>query len=310
MTGLRDCRVVANVERGPGYRELVLEEVLPRGGAPPERGLARAAAPGQFVHVLCGEGPRGDGLHRYLRRPFSIFRVERAAGTVSFLFRVVGDGTRWLARRRPGDVLSVLGPLGNGFPAARSGEEALLVGGGVGVPPLFFLARELVARRVRVRALLGARTAADLVAEEEFRALGVPLAVATEDGSRGHRGLVTDLLEEALAGAAGSEGAVVYACGPAGMLRAVQALAGRANAAAYLCLEERMACGVGACLGCPAAVPGGPEGEPLPVGPLPDPAERAAAYALAARAARGEAPVSYRRVCVDGPVFPAWGVVL
>lgn len=307
-----DAIVLDNLEPTPGYRELVLRA--------PE--AAAAARPGQFLHLLCGDPPCGDGAYRYLRRPVSLFRADRSAGTVSVLFRVLGEGTRWLAARRAGETVNALGPLGRGFPldvfgeagvdgAAGSGDgpAALVVGGGVGIPPLFFLARELRRRGVPVRAILGARSAADLLAEADFARAGVPVDAATDDGSRGWRGLVTDLLAGALDA---HPEAVVFACGPLPMLRAVQGMAAGRAVPAYLSVEERMACGVGACLGCPVRVTGD---DPYPAGAEPwaappRGAALAAAYERLARAGRGEAPTAFRRACVEGPVFPAWEVVL
>lgn len=299
---LWEAPVAASRPVGSGYHELTLE-------AP---AAARDARPGRFLHLLCGPPPGGDGMDRYLRRPLSIFRADAAAGTVSVLFRVQGEGTRWLAARRPGEAVSALGPLGRGFPLpGEIGADgpALLVGGGVGMPPLCFLAAVLRRAGAPVAVFQGARSAAHLLAEEELAALGVPLAVATDDGSRGHRGPVTDLLAPALEGA---PAAVVYACGPLPMLRAVQRLAAARPAAAYLSVEQTMACGVGACLGCPVPVaavevyPPGPE----PWRRAPRGAELAEAYRRLADAARGLAAVAYRRVCLEGPVFAAWEVVL
>lgn len=299
---ISDLRVVDNLEPAPGYRELVLR-------AP---AAAAAARPGQFLHVLCGEPPRGDGAYRYLRRPVSLFRVDRTAGTVSLLFRVLGEGTRWLAARRPGEAVSALGPLGRGFPVDLFGGGeaiALLAGGGVGIPPLCFLAGELRRRGVPVRAFLGARGAADLLGEADFARAGVPVAVATDDGSRGHRGFVTDLLAAALDE---HPQALIFACGPLPMLRAVQGMAAGRAVPAYLSVEERMACGVGACLGCPVKVAAGdtyPPG-PEPWAAPPRGAALAEAYERMMRAARGEAPTAFHRACLEGPVFPAWEVVL
>lgn len=299
---ISDLNVLDNLEPAPGYRELLLRA--------PE--AAAAARPGQFLHLLCGDPPRGDGAYRYLRRPVSIFRVDRGAGTVSVLFRVLGEGTRWLAARRAGEAVSALGPLGRGFPLEgfTGGEAiALLAGGGVGIPPLFFLAQELRRRGVPVRAFLGARGAADLLAEADFERAGVPVAVATDDGSRGRRGFVTDLLAGALDE---YPDAVIFACGPLPMLRAVQGMAAGRTVPAYLSVEERMACGVGACLGCPVKVPGD---DPYPAGAAPwtappRGAALAEAYERVARAGRGEAQTAFRRACLEGPVFPAWEVVL
>ncbi len=296
---LWEAPVAESRQAAPGYHELAL-------AAP---AVALQARPGQFLHVLCGRPPGGDGLDRYLRRPLSVFRVDRQAGTVAVLFRVRGEGTRWLAARRPGDLVSVLGPLGRGFPLPAGAGRVLLVGGGVGIPPLLFQAGELRRAGVPVEAFLGARSAAHLLAEDDFRRLGVPVAVATDDGSRGHRGLVTELVERALAG---RPGATVCACGPLPMLRAVQRLAVRRNVPAYLSVEQTMACGVGACLGCPVRVvaeevyPSGPE----PWREPPRGGDLEAAYRRLERAVRGEAAVAYRRVCLEGPVFAAWEVLL
>ncbi|MBX6377244.1 MAG: dihydroorotate dehydrogenase electron transfer subunit [Clostridia bacterium] len=266
---------VAAVRRGgPGAWELVLA------GVP----ALAAAEPGQFLHVLCGSV--------FLRRPFSIYRVSPDGAAVSVLFRVVGRGTAWLAERRPGDVLDVIGPLGRPFPLpvpageapgtgpaapAAGGATLLLVGGGVGVPPLAFLAARARAAGHRVRAAVGARTAETLLGVEALEAVGAAVAVATDDGSAGRRGTVVELAEDLLRD--GLTPTVLYACGPMPMLRAVRGLALAAGLPAYLCLEEIMACGVGACLGCPVA-------SASPSGPR------------------------YLRVCADGPVFEAREVSL
>lgn len=298
---LIEAKVLANDEVVESHREIVLKT----------RSIAEAARPGHFLHVLCGEPPVGDGLRRFLRRPLSIFLVDVERGTTHLLYRVLGEGTQWLASRRPGDTVSFIGPLGNPFPLHE--RTAVLVGGGVGIPPLYFLARELRAKGVPVRAFLGARTGAGILAAGDFRRLGVSTAVATDDGSAGHRGLVTDLLDRCLM-EEGGEGPspIVYACGPSAMLRAVQGQVASRNLPAYLSLEERMACGVGACLGCPCMVPGE---EPYPSqstrrSDLPSSEELTARYDRVRRAAGGEAAVTYRRVCLEGPVFPAWDVVL
>jgi dihydroorotate dehydrogenase electron transfer subunit len=192
----------------------------------------------------------------------AVFRREGAA--LEVLYKVTGRGTALLGAARPGERVRVVGPLGRGFPEPAPGARALLVGGGTGIASLFDLAARA---RGPVAVLLGARRADDLMALDEFLGLGVELRLATEDGSAGRRGLVTELLAEALA-----EGpASVYACGPTGMMRRAAELAAGAGAPCLLSLENRMACGFGVCLGC--AVP-----------------RRADGYAL---------------VCRDGPVFDA-----
>ncbi len=307
--GLFETVVTQRVEWGACYVELRLEEPV----------LAGVAQPGQFLHVLCGDSP-GEGLYRYLRRPLSLFWIE--PDKVAVLFRVQGEGTRWLAERRPGDRVNVLGPLGRGFPLPAPGsagelggleqwkglrhlEHALLVGGGIGIPPLLPVADRLAKAGVKVSALLGGRSAADVLAIEEFRACGAVVEVATDDGSLGRVGLVTALLEEALSslsshGRAVGERAAVYACGPAPMLKAVQALAAQHLVPAYLSLEQRMACGAGACLGCPVKTVASDSGAE----------DVSASYALLEKARAGESGVVFKRVCHEGPVFPAWEVIL
>jgi dihydroorotate dehydrogenase electron transfer subunit len=217
--------------------------------------------PGQFYDLACP----GDWR---LRRPMSYFR--RAPGTMSFLFRVVGEGTRRLAGLTPGEDLEVLGPLGRGFPLTAQGPH-VLVGGGSGVPPLWDLARRLEGQ---VTVWIGGRGAADVAAADLFPGLA-EVQVVTEDGSRGLKGLVTEALPR--------EG-TFYACGPVGMLRAVATHAQRSGQKAYLALEAIMGCGFGACLGCTV--------------PLAHPDPRQGAYGR------------YARVCLEGPVFPAEEVVL
>jgi len=230
---------------------------------------AASALPGQFLHLLCGQSP-GELLYAYLRRPLSIYWADRERGVLGLLFRASGAGTGWLAEREEGEEVDFLGPLGRAFPFPREGEAAILVGGGVGIPPLFFLARELVRAGREVRAYIGARRRDLLLGVEEFRRLGVEPVLATDDGSLGERGTVMVPLERDWR--EGRWKGQVYACGPPPLVRAVAGL----FPDAYVSLEERMACGVGACRGC--AVP-----------------------------ARGG---GYRLVCVEGPVFPAREVEL
>lgn len=220
------------------------------------------AAPGQFVMVRVS-----DGLDPLLRRPFSIHRLDGVSGEFEILFRVVGLGTRHLARCSVGDRVEVLGPLGRGFRSERG--RPLLVGGGVGVAPLLFLADHLRAEGGTPKLLLGGRSDRDILCHDDFSCLAVPYALATEDGSLGEAGLVTRLLEQELA--AGEGAAAVYTCGPPAMLAAVATLCASVGVPCQVSLEATMACGVGACLGC--VIPGS-EGE-------------------------------YLRVCKEGPVFRA-----
>lgn len=194
--------------------------------------IARTAAPGQFVHVRLP--------HRTLRRPISLCEINPQEGTVRLVFQIRGEGTAELAEIREGQDLDVLGPLGTGFPLRDKGEKALLVGGGIGVPPLLPLAQHYGANAT---VALGFRNSGAVILESDFRETGASVVVATDDGSHGENGIVTQMIPE-------QDYDVIYTCGPAPMLRAVAGLAARRGIRCYISLEERMACGVGACLGC------------------------------------------------------------
>ena len=189
-------------------------------------------APGQFVNIAL-EG-------RYLRRPISVCDCDE--GTLTLIYKVVGEGTAQMSRLLPGKELDLLTGLGNGFTPKAASRRPLLVGGGVGVPPLYNLARRLLAADIPVQVVLGFNTAREIFYEEEFRALGCEVTVATADGSRGVRGFVTT----AIAGR-GLEFDYFYACGPLPMLRA---LCEAVPQDGQLSFEERMGCGFGACMGC------------------------------------------------------------
>ncbi len=219
-----------------GYRRLVLE-------APEVAGTAR---PGQFLHVRIPNLPSSA-----LRRPFSICQVR--ADEVELLYKCVGAGTDALARLAAGTRVSLLGPLGNGFPPLPEGRRPLLVGGGYGVAPLLFLAS-----RLPRAALLfaGGRSRSDLLLRAEFEALGWGSRWTTEDGSFGQQGRVTDALDRwhAEAGEAECRSAALFVCGPDGLLRAVGERAVRWDCPAWLSLDKHMGCGIGACLACVQAL--------------------------------------------------------
>ena len=186
--------------------------------------------PGQFVNIAL-EG-------RYLRRPISVCDYD--AATLTLIYKVVGEGTAQMARMEPGGQLDLLTGLGNGFATDNDARRPLLVGGGVGVPPLYNLAKVLLAAGKPVQIVLGFNTAAEVFYAGEFRALGCSVTVATADGSAGVKGFVTDAL-------VGLDFDYFYACGPLPMLRALS----QATACdGQLSFEERMGCGFGACMGC------------------------------------------------------------
>lgn len=259
-----DAEVVALLSEGPTSHRLTLH--VP--GWP-------GSAPGQFVMLsagVLGLAPRSDPL---LPRPMAVYR-QRAAGEgthVEILFKRHGRGTALLSEARPGQKVRLVGPLGRGFAPEGRGERAILVAGGTGIASVYELAERRAEDGAPATVLLGARSRDDLMGEGDFAALPGALRIATEDGSRGERGLVTDLLEDELAVAPGSR-ARVYACGPTAMMRRTAELAARAGAGCSVSLENPMACGFGVCLGCAA--------------PL-----RAGGFAL---------------VCRDGPVFDATDV--
>ncbi len=188
--------------------------------------------PGQFVELSI------EGL--FLRRPISVCNFDE--GELTLVYKVVGKGTADMAAMQVGRKVDVLTGLGNGFNADAECQRALLVGGGVGVPPLYRLARELLAKGREVTVVLGFNTAAELFYEEEFKALGVNLVVATVDGSKGVKGFVTDAIRES-----GVAFDYFYSCGPLPMLKA---LSQSVTADGELSLEERMGCGFGICMGC------------------------------------------------------------
>jgi dihydroorotate dehydrogenase electron transfer subunit len=204
--------------------------------------IAKKAQPGNFMMVrVC------DGGAPLLRRPLGVHRVY--AGSVELLYEVVGPGTDILSQKKTGQQVDVIGPLGNGFSVdsrAKRGRS-VLVAGGMGVAPLFFLAERIHADRATV--LIGAATSAHILCAPDFKKLGCDVRIATDDGSAGFHGYVTGLLEELLEKGRHADRAL-YGCGPKPMLKAMAGLCRRHDAAAQVSLEAHMACGIGACLGC------------------------------------------------------------
>ena len=186
-------------------------------------------APGQFVNI------RLEG--KFLRRPISVCDYD--AETLTLVYKVVGSGTEQMARMVPGEKLDILTGLGNGYDLTPAGDAPLLIGGGVGVPPLYHLAKRLLAQGKSVHVILGFNTREEIFFEEEFKALGCTVTVTTVDGSYGVKGFVTNALPENYT--------YFYTCGPEPMLKAVY----RATATSgQMSFEERMGCGFGACMGC------------------------------------------------------------
>ena len=233
------CVVEENKKVAPGHYVIRMRS----------KKIAPKSKPGQFVQVLCS-----DLYEPFLPRPFSFLEADKHS--FSFLYQVVGKGTKILSSVKKGDELSILGPLGQGFTLSNRNHKLVLVGGGVGIPPLYHWAKECV-QKLKVSAknihvFLGARDQSLLLCEKEFKKLGVYFQTATDNGSKGHKGFVTDLVENFLRHSEprtpNSE--LIYTCGPTPMLKAVSVLAQKYAVSCEVSVEVPMACGFGACLGC------------------------------------------------------------
>lgn len=226
--------------------------------------IAKGAKPGQFIDVKC------NGFT--LRRPISICEIDAQSGNIRLVFEIRGEGTDWLSGKNAGECIDILGPLGNSFPIENTNAAAVFVGGGIGVPPLLAAAKQY---GQNASAILGFRSAGAVILDKDFLSSGASVTVCTDDGTYGFHGVVTAPLKERLS----KNGcAVVYACGPKPMLKAVAELCGEKGIKCYVSMEERMACGVGACLCCACKV----------------------------KENGGE---HYKHVCKDGPVFDASAIV-
>lgn len=198
--------------------------------------IANAAQPGQFVHIL------PDGMT--LRRPISICNIDKQNGVITIVFEVKQDGTKRIANKNKGENLDILGPLGHGFTLMPDAEKVVLIGGGIGTPPLLTLAKYYGSKAT---AILGFRSAEYVILQDEFQAAGAKAILCTDNGTAGRKGLVTEPLKDLIAN--GNIDAL-YACGPLVMLKYVSAMADEANVFCEVSMEERMGCGIGACLVC------------------------------------------------------------
>ena len=258
----RKARIL-DVQVWGDYRLLTIESPV----------TGRAARPGQFVMVKVAESP-----FPLLRRPLSIHDA-RASG-IDLFFQVAGMGTEILSRKKPGDGIDLLGPLGKGFsaPSRPDRRRVACVGGGRGIAPLFFLGRELGAAGAEVTVFYGGRTLRDIPLKDKFEAAGLRILCSTDDGSYGFKGLVTDLVETE---AREESFEALFACGPDAMMKATSKTAAALGIPAEFSLESLMGCGIGACWGCVHRVRNeGGDGE-------------------------------WTKICEEGPVFPGerilWG---
>ncbi len=254
-----ECIVISNQEIAHNIFELTLKGEL----------VQQMNEPGQFVHLKVS-----DSVDPLLRRPISIAKIDQANDMFTMIFRAEGNGTKLLGQKKVGDVVDVLGPLGNGFPVeeAKAGSTALLVGGGIGVPPLYELSLRLKMRNVNVIHVLGFATKDAVFYEQKFAELGETFIV-TVDGTHGEKGFVTDVIS-----AQNLSFETLYTCGPTPMLRALETAYPEKNV--YLSLEERMGCGIGACFACVCRTQEDPTG------------------------------YTYKKVCTDGPVFKGGEVLI
>ena len=234
--------------------------------------IAKKAYPGQFMNVKISQDP--DPL---LRRPLSIHGVR--GSSIKILYEVVGPATQVFSQKKAGEYLDIIGPLGNGFSyqlSAISRHYSILVAGGMGVAPLVFLAEKI--KKGKILVLIGAKTKGQILCEKDFRDLGCEVKIATDDGTKGFKGYVSGLLEKILRNyettpayrTGRKQQTTIYACGPRPMLKEINRISRKYKIAAQISLEEHMACGFGACLGCVVNTKEG-----------------------------------FRRVCKEGPVFKA-----
>ena len=223
------------------------------------KAIAREAKPGQFVSVYTKDASR------LLPRPISLCEIDREKDALRIVYRIAGDGTREFSRLRAGDTIDILGPLGNGFPLEEAkGKRVMLMGGGIGIPPMLETAKAIQGEKIIVS---GYRD--ELFLTEELNAAG-QLYLATEDGSAGTKGNVLDAVK-----ANRLEADLIFACGPTPMLRAIKAYALDKGIPCWVSMEEKMACGIGACLAC----------------------------VCKSTEVDGHSQVHNKRICKDGPVF-------
>ena len=225
--------------------------------------IAKEAKPGQFINVYSADGSK------LLPRPISICEIDREAGTLRIVYRIAGEGTREFSMLTAGHTVDVMGPLGNGF--TLEGKKAILIGGGIGIPPMLQLAKEL---QIEKSIVLGYRDEEFL--SEEFKPYG-NVYMSSDSGTIGVKGTVMDAIKEY-----GIEGDIIFACGPTPMLRAIASYALENNIVAQISMEEKMACGVGACLAC----------------------------VCQSKEVDHHSNVHNKRICKDGPVFYAGEVEL
>lgn len=253
MKKTESCRLIRKVEIADGIFDFTIESA----------DIAKETQGGQFLHINCGEST-------FLRRPISI--CDAGNGEVRFIFEVKGEGTMSLAKKEIGDYIDVMGPLGHGFEVSDSIKHPVIIGGGIGVFPLYKLAKGLKNANV----FLGFRNESRVVMEKEFEAVSDMVIVGTDDGSYGYNGYIASAMEQYLSM---HECDMIFSCGPMPMLKAVKKIAEDRGIRCQLSLEQRMGCGIGACLVCSCET-------------------------------NREGTDKYAKVCTNGPVFYSEEVTL
>lgn len=248
MREIRKVVVLENQLIAPGMYSMTLDA----------KEIATQAKPGQFVNLYC------KGESNLLPRPISICEINKIEGTINLVYAVVGKGTNEFSHIQEGESIEVLGPLGNGFMIDNSKRKNIVIGGGVGAPPLLELIKHL---KGEIDVYLGFRSIPILI--EDFEGYGAKVHIATEDGSVGFKGNILELLKKNNSG-----GDIIFSCGPKPMLRAVAGWAKNNAIPMQVSLEERMACGIGACVGCVCKIND-----------------------------KNEKDWQHKKVCKDGPVF-------
>ena len=231
------AKILSNNKAGHTYYKMVLD-------APH---IAKIARPGQFVQIKCS-----DSMEPLLRRPFSVHKVKRG---LEILYEVVGKGTEILSKKQKGEYLDVLGPLGNGFslprdPGSGPVPRAIIIAGGIGAAALVYLAEELAKNKIKTIVLIGAKTKGLILCEKDFKEVTSEVYVSTDDGTYGCKGFVSNLFHKILKTTESKFETIVYVCGPRGMLRCIADICHERNFECQVSMEEKMACGIGACLGC------------------------------------------------------------
>ncbi len=252
--GVYQCQVLEQIQITENSYRLILKA----------NEIAQDCDPGQFVYMRVVKG-----IDPLLRRPFSIHRVDREKGKIELLYRVIGQGTEIVRNARPGYLFQLMGPLGRGFSLEGSYSTAVIVAGGIGVAPAFFLIDKLLALKKRIVFYWGVKIGSEIFGIRELERSGIELHLATEDGSIGYHGLITDLLQKFLDSRSADFSLIGFVCGPKKMLKEVKRIAAQTSFHWQVSLEERMACGVGVCQGCAVKLKNG----------------------------------NYSMVCSDGPVF-------